>query len=340
MPSLSPESKVAYLPAGEMGTALAVKGRANSFHGTIWHHSKEAQRHFDTLHESRRLRGIKLDRIDGTHHIGEAIEGAQAVFIASRSEHFEEVIDAARPYIEDGALLVSATKGFVEVDGKFYTPTQIIAQQVSHARERTAFLAGPNFARQIAEGKLSGTTVVSYNLDTAEDVKTIIHNDDLFRVDIHQGDPVPAEAVSAYKNVVGLIMGFAQTLPEYGENTGALILQKGLAEAVTLCTVLGGDPKAVMELYGVGDYGLLMNSITSRNVRAGIAFGRGKKNLEELLHSDITIEGVRTVRAIRKLAREHGIYLPLALTVYRVLYTGRQPADAMDLVRSLLRRNP
>lgn len=333
MSALSIESKVAYLPAGEMATALAIKGRDNGYKGVLWNHSERAQRYFDRYHQSRRLRGIKLDGIAGKHGIEEALEGASAVFFASRSEDFAEVIETAKPHINENAILVSAIKGFVEVDGNIYTPSQIIEREIPNSKDRVAVLAGPNFARQMAEGKITGTTVVAHNLETAEHVKRIVHNDEVFRVDVYEDGLIPIEAITAFKNVVGLIMGFARTLPEYGENTGALILQKGLAEAAMLCEALGGDPKAIMELVGVGDYGLLMNSKTSRNVKAGIAFGRGRIDLEGLLNSDITIEGIKTVKAIRKLAREYKVSMPLALTVYRVLYTHRDSAYA---VRRLL----
>lgn len=333
---LSPESKIAYLPAGEMNTALAIKGRANGYRGTLWNYSERSQQHFEKHNESWRLQGIPLEGIEATHDMQEALNGAQVVFFAPRSENFETVIAGAKQYITEDTLLVTAIKGFVEVDGNFYTPSQVIEQEVPHARDRVAVLAGPNFARQVAEGKLSGTAVIAHDLQTAGQVKEIVHKDEVFRVDIYKGDPVPMEIVTAFKNVVGLIMGFAKTLPEYGENTGALILQKGLAEASLLCEALGGDSKAIMELYGVGDYGLLMNSTTSRNVRAGMAFGMRKIDLEGLLRSDLTIEGVRTVKAIRKIARDHEVYLPLAMTVYRVLYTGR---DSDYAVRRLLRRN-
>lgn len=331
----SPESRIAFLPAGEMNTALALKAQRNGHQVTLWFHSDEAYQHFQRTGENPRLEGIGLPRIKGTRDMKEALCGAQMVSYAPRARDFEAIIRKSAPFLEEDARLVSATKGFINRDGKYMSPSQVMLSEIENSRDKVAVLLGPNFARQIAEGKITGTTVAAYNQDTAKAVKKVFHND-LFWVDIYEGEsPVDVEVIGAFKNVVGLIMGFARTLPEYSENTGAFILQKGLIEASLLCKAMGGDPKAIMELCGVGDYGLLMNSTTSRNVEAGEDFGAGRRSLKQLMDPNITVEGIGTAKAARMLALEHRVFMPLTRAVYKVLFEGMDPAFA---VRRLLLR--
>ena len=47
-------------------------------------------------------------------------------------------------------------------------------------------------------------------------------------------------------------------------------------------------------------------------------------------------EGVRTTVAVREIAREHGIDMPITEAVYDILFDGKQPSDA---VRELMTRS-
>lgn len=336
---MSKESKVAFFPAGEMNTALALKADRNGHQATIWFHSEDSFQFFQRTQESPRLEGIKLTNIKGTTDKAEALADAEMVFLTPRSWDLRSLLREIKPFIREDAIIVTVTKGFDDLDGNYYTPSQVIRQEIPASENRIAVLSGPNFARQIAEGKITGTTVVSYQdgEKAAKRVSKVLHNG-LFWVDLYKGNPVDVEVIGAFKNVVGLVMGFARTIPEYSENTAAFILQKGLDEASRLCEAMGGNPKAIMQLCGVGDYGLLMNSTTSRNVQAGETFGRGETDLTELMdpNSKKTVEGVRTVKAIRALSKEYRVFMPLSRIVYKVLYEGMNPSYA---VRRLLLRN-
>lgn len=334
---MSVESKVAFLPAGAMNLALALKAHENGHQVSLWFHSPESADYFSRKHKSKKLPGIKFPKgIQITTNMEEALDGTRLVSFGMPSINVLEVIQAAKPYIAQDTLILSATKGFQEIDRKYYTPSQVIEEQIPDSHNRLAVLSGPNFARQIAKGKITGTMVAAYCPETAQQVKRVFHNGE-FQVDLNDDiSPFDAEVMGAFKNVVGLIMGFAKTLPKYGENTGAFILQKGLSEAAVLCKALGGNPQAVMELCGVGDYALLMNSNTSRNVWAGSQFGSGKMSAEDLRNSGTTIEGMDTVRAVRSLSQEHRIFMPLTRFVYRVFYESLDPAYA---VRRLLLRS-
>ena len=340
---MSAESKIAFLPAGGMNIALAIKAYENGYEPTLWFHSQQSYDNFRRNHRSKRLRGVKIPRnIRGTLDIAEALDGAGLVSFGPPSLHFREVVRAARPYLGEQTLLLSVTKGFDGQELIYRTPSQVIEEEIPNSRQRLSVMLGPNFAREIALGKITGTTVAAYNPEIGDLIKRTFHTG-VFWVDLNREvSPLDAEVVGAFKNVAGLVMGFSYSMPECGENARAFLLQKGLDEVAKLCDAIGGNSKAIMELCGIGDYGLLTNSLTSRNVKAGYDFGMGNITLEQLKHSDVesdtTVEGVRTTKAIRSLSQEDGVrvFMPLTRTVYKVLYEGMDPADA---IRRLLLRN-
>lgn len=334
---MSVESKpeVAVLPAGGMNVALAIKARGNGYEPVLWCHSEKSRRYILRRDESKDLRGVKLDGMNSTTDLQEALTGKKIVLFAPRSWNIRDLLQKAAPFVEKDAIVVCATKGFDEYKGEYFTPSQVIEQEIPDAKDRLAVLSGPNFAKQIALGKITGTTVAAYNPETAQEVRDIFHNG-RFWVDLYEGNPRDVEIVGAFKNVVGLVMGFARTLKEYDENTGAFILQKGLQEASVLCEAMGGTSRAKMELCGIGDYGLLVNSLTSRNVKAGYEFGKGKLTIEDLMNPDRTIEGVRTAKAMRELSLKYRAFMPLTRIVYKVLYEGMEPELG---IRQLLLRN-
>lgn len=326
---MSAEFDIAYLPAGAMNAALARKVNQGR---TFWFHTEASRRHFLGTREIKELPGVKFPFMNGTTDIREAVEGKNLLFIASRSWNLREVLRQAAPYIRKDAIIVCAAKGFDEYGGKYYAPSQVIEQEVVDSKKRLVALSGPNFASQIGAGVISGTVIAAHSRETAQLVQDIFNHKDKrdFIVKIYKGKPLDIEVVGAFKNVVGLVMGFARTLDRYGENTGAFILGEGLQEAALLCKAMKCDPKAIMELCGIGDYGLLMNSLTSRNVEAGNNFGTGEWSLDYLKDPDHTIEGVRAVKAVKNLAGKRFVLMPLAAYAYNILHEGMNPKIAVE----------
>lgn len=325
------ESNIAFLPAGALNTALAKKlGQ-----GTLWFHSDDSYNHFLGTNESPALAGIDLAGINGTNCLKESLMGKKVIFFSPRSRDLRTTLQDSTPYIEDNALMVFGTKGFDEYKGRFYTSSQVVEQVIPGSRNRVAFISGPNFAMQIAMGKITGTTVAAYRRETALRVREIFNHKEEkdFLVYLYKGDPMDVEVVGAFKNVVGLVMGFARSLDNYDENTGALILSRGLHEASLLCEAMGCNPKVIREVCGVGDFGLLMNSMSSRNVKAGYMFGNRDMTIDELKDPKHTIEGVWAVKAVKELAGKRLALMHLAAYAYEVIFEEMDPKVA---VRDLL----
>ena len=121
----------------------------------------------------------------------------------------------------------------------------------------------------------------------------------------------------------------------FGANTRAVLMTRGLAEVMRLSTSLGAQQETMMGLAGLGDFILTCTDNQSRNRRFGLAIGQGKTVEQAEIEVEQTVEGLRAARAIHDKAMQLELDLPIIEEVYRVLYEGKNPQDA---VRDLEKR--
>src|SRR5262245_55242704 len=128
-------TNVAVLGAGSWGTALA-KLLADKHNPTmIWSHRAELAALINERHENPRyLPGAELPlTMRATADFEEALRGAELVLVVLPSHALRGVIQKARPFIPEGALLCSATKG-IEND-TLSLMSDVLLEELGHAAE-------------------------------------------------------------------------------------------------------------------------------------------------------------------------------------------------------------
>jgi glycerol-3-phosphate dehydrogenase (NAD(P)+) len=121
----------------------------------------------------------------------------------------------------------------------------------------------------------------------------------------------------------------------FGLNTRATLITRALAEMTRLGVAMGGQVSTFAGLAGMGDLVATCLSDRSRNHRVGYGLGQGKTVDEIVDEMNMVAEGVKSTRGILALADSHGVEMPIAEQVGRVLYEG---AEAPDVIMSLMRR--
>ena len=84
-----------------------------------------------------------------------------------------------------------------------------------------------------------------------------------------------------------------------------------------------------MGLAGLGDIILTCTDNQSRNRRFGLLIGQGKSVMQAEIEVEHTVEGLRAAKAIHNKAIQLELDLPIIREVYRVLYEGKNPQDAV-----------
>ncbi|HYD04092.1 MAG TPA: NAD(P)H-dependent glycerol-3-phosphate dehydrogenase, partial [Reyranella sp.] len=120
-----------------------------------------------------------------------------------------------------------------------------------------------------------------------------------------------------------------------GINTRSALLTRSIAEMTRLGVALGGRPETFAGLTGLGDLVTTCTSPLSRNRTVGFELGRGRKLADVVSGMNQVAEGVKSCGPIYRLARSHGLEVPIIREVYKVIHEGRSPRAAF---RGLLRR--
>ena len=84
-----------------------------------------------------------------------------------------------------------------------------------------------------------------------------------------------------------------------------------------------------MGLAGLGDLVLTCTDDQSRNRRFGLALAAGKTTAEAQREIGQVVEGVLAARAVRNVAGNHQVEMPIAEQICRVIYEGLPPREAV-----------
>jgi glycerol-3-phosphate dehydrogenase (NAD(P)+) len=193
-------------------------------------------------------------------------------------------------------------------------------------------LSGPTFAREVGLGLPTAMTVASRDRDYAMEVAQRLSGAN-FRA-YASTDVIGVEVGGATKNVLAIGAGISDGLG-FGANTRVALITRGLAEMMRLGVALGASKDTFMGLTGLGDLVLTCTDDQSRNRRFGLALAAGKSAEDAQREIGQVVEGVLAARAVTLVAGRHGVEMPIADQICKVIYEGAPPRDA---VATLMRR--
>ena len=322
---------ISLLGAGAWGTALAI-AFGDKHEVTLWSREEDVAVDLKNSRENRKFfPGHKIpDSVLVTTDFSAAVASAALLVIATP-------IAGLRPTLERLKALAVTTpllwvcKGFEAETGKL--PHQVVGE-VLGGQHVCGALSGPSFAEEVAAGKPTAVALAANDPAFAREAARQLHTN---RLRIYANDDlIGVEVGGAVKNVLAIATGTCDGLG-LGLNSRAALMTRGLAEIARLGLALGGQRETFMGLAGMGDLVLTCTGDLSRNRRVGLALAENKslpQILEELGH---VAEGVYTAREVDRLARRHGVEMPICSAVAAVLDGGFSAVDAVEL---LMARDP
>src|SRR5580698_7566005 len=324
---------LAIIGAGSWGTALAIVLSPKFERVRLWVHEEDlAARMKDTRENDMYLMGFKLPPNVGIlTDLAEAVEGATVVMGVMPSHHARGLYTRMLPHLEDSMIFVSATKGIE--NGTLLRMSEVIAEVTR--MPKIAILSGPTFAREVARGEPAAVVVAASDLAVATEVQTAFSGPSL-RLYTNQ-DPIGVEVGAALKNVIAIGAGVCKGLG-LGNNTIAALITRGLAEISRLAVAMGGEPKTLAGLAGLGDLVLTCSGELSRNRHVGLELARGR-TIEDITGSmSMVAEGVETCAAAVGLGAKFGVDLPIIQQMHAVIHRGKSPQEALrDLMERTLK---
>ncbi|MFC9789416.1 NAD(P)H-dependent glycerol-3-phosphate dehydrogenase [Rhodococcus sp. NPDC127528] len=321
--------RVVVLGAGSWGTTVA----GLSAHNTptlLWSRSSAAAEEINTERRNSRYLG---DRelpagLRATDDVVEAAREADVLVVGVPSHAVRSTLSEISNEVRAWVPVLSLAKGLEP--GTRQRPTEVIAECLPG--HPVGLLAGPNIAKEIADGMAAAAVVATQDDRVATALQPLFASP-VFRV-YRNTDVLGCELGGVLKNIVAIASGMADGLG-VGDNTRAMVLARGLAEMTRLGEAMGADPRTFAGLTGVGDLIATCMSPASRNRRVGEALARGLTVDQAVAELGQVAEGVKTAPTVMELARDFDVEMPIAAEVEAVVAGRRTPADAYRGLRKV-----
>ena len=328
--------KAAVIGAGSWGSAFARYLGRHKIPVHLWVREEEILRDLVECRENRTfLPGFRFPPgVVFTSNLREAVLFGDVLFIAVPSQYCRAIYARVAPFLQDGQTVVSLTKG---LELKSLKRMSQVMEEVfrPHARPHLAVLSGPSFARDVAAGHPTALVVASRDFETARIIQHLISS---LTIRVYTSpDVIGVEIAGALKNVIAIAAGICDAL-DFGLNSRAALITRGLVEITKLGLSLGAAKNTFSGLAGIGDLVLTCTGELSRNHYVGHQLGRGKSLDQILSRMKMVAEGVHTTISARRLSRAQGVEMPITAQIYQVLYRNKPPRQALvELMSRALR---
>jgi glycerol-3-phosphate dehydrogenase (NAD(P)+) len=314
--------------AGSWGTTLGQHLAVKGYKVDLWVYEEDLCR---TIRETREntyyLPGFLLhENIVAHNELRHVVEGHDLVVMVVPSHVYRETARQMLPFLKPHAVIVSATKGIEngtllimsDIWKDILTSTDFI---------QVLALSGPSFAREVIRRIPTAIVVAGEDFELTRWVQRIFSTN-YFRV-YTSFDKTGVELAGALKNVIAIAAGISDGL-NFGHNTRAALITRGLAEMSRLGVKVGANVLTFSGLSGIGDLLLTCTGDLSRNRQVGLQLGQGRKIEEILGEMRMVAEGVKTAQSAHCLAQREHVDMPISEKVYQVLHEGKQPQTAVQ----------
>ncbi|NJM93591.1 MAG: NAD(P)-dependent glycerol-3-phosphate dehydrogenase [Cytophagales bacterium] len=277
---------------------------------------------------TRQNSGQKLHlNVEPTHDLEQVAQDCEMIFPVVPSANFRELMRRMAPYLRPYHILIHGTKGLdlspankkVQEISRAHisTMSEVILQETCVLR--VGCLAGPNLAKELADGQPAATVVASRYNEVIEEGISLLKND---RFQVYGStDLIGVELSGVLKNIIAIASGIISGIG-LGENFRGVLISRGMVEMIYIGRALGGNTEAFLGLAGIGDLVTTCSSQHSRNFTVGYRLAQGQ-SLEQISSSmEEVAEGVNTIKIIKNLSRKIGIRPPITEALYKVLFEG------------------
>jgi glycerol-3-phosphate dehydrogenase (NAD(P)+) len=319
--------RIAVIGAGSWGTALAAVAAGAGRTVSLWSRRTDVVESVNSAH----INPVYLSfaslppGIRATTDLNGAVRDAAIVVLAVPSHATRAVLERMRNYVSGEVIFVGAMKGLEIESGKRMSE---VAAEVfeEEPRPRYVCLSGPSFAKEVLAGHPTAIVAAGHSMEACKLIQQQLSFQNL-RI-YTNADLVGVELGGATKNVMAIASGMAAGLG-FGFNSIAALITRGLAEMTRLALTMGAKQETLMGLAGLGDLVLTCTGNLSRNRFVGEELGKGRKLSDICTELNEVAEGINTTRAVKRLAHEAQVDVPITSEVYDVLYDHKPPREAV-----------
>ncbi|MCD4777942.1 MAG: NAD(P)-dependent glycerol-3-phosphate dehydrogenase [Desulfobacterales bacterium] len=319
-------TNIGVVGAGSWGTAIANHLGLKGFKVDLWVFEKEVKDQIEKYRENKIfLPGFTLSsNIFPSNDLSSVASDKDLLIIVVPSHLMREMAGKITGLISKDTIIVSASKG---IENKTHlTMSGVLKEALPEiSDDKIAVISGPSFAKEVANKVPTLVTVASKDKNVSKYVQHVFSTE-FFRA-YTTDDLIGVELGGSVKNVIAIAAGIIDGL-DFGLNTRAALITRGLAEMRRLGLKLGASAHTFSGLAGIGDLILTCTGDLSRNYTVGKKIGEGNKLNEILSEMRMVAEGVKTAKSIYNLSRKIGVEMPICQEIYHILYNDVLPEEA------------
>lgn len=320
---------ITILGSGSWGSTIAWLLSKKQLNIKLWTPIKREYEYIKRTGLLPKPQNIRLTKnISITNNLKEAILDSELIIIVVPTSVFKDtVIKLKKLNIKKTTILLSATKGITPKEN--LRPSVILKKYLP--QNSICILSGPNIALDVLSGAPIISVIASKNLKVASKLQEIMSSEN-FRIYLND-DINGVEIAGALKNVIAIASGMSDGFG-FSISTRAALISRGLTEIAKIAIKEGANSKTLLGGAGIGDLIATCCSTKSRNYKVGYQLAKGKKLKTILDDLGQVAEGVDTVKSMINLAKKHKLEVPIASSVYDVLFKNAKPKVALKRLLS------
>lgn len=310
--------------AGSWGTALAHILAENFDSVLIWDINTDILNDIQHYGVNRLYHpDITLSsKIKPEYSLQNLVDICEIIIIAIPTQYIRQTLSGIK--VDGEKVFISASKG-IEIES-LKLVSDVLQESLNIEKSYIYALSGPSFAKEVIRGLPTALTLAG-EIEKGKKLQKLL-NVSTFRVYLSD-DIIGVEVGGAIKNVIAIACGISDGLG-MGNNARASLITRGLFEISKVVKVYGGNPQTVYGLSGLGDLVLTATGDLSRNRTFGVLIGKGFSIPDAEKEVKQIIEGKTTVEAVNRIRNNHNIQLPISEMVYKIIYQGLNPKDAVS----------
>lgn len=311
--------KIAILGGGTWATALAKIVLAREQHINWYMRRPEQIEDFLKIgHNPSYLTNVSfnLDRISFYSDINEVVKDSDTLILSVPSPFLKSHLEKLTVGIDD-KFIVSAIKGIIPPENLIVT--DYLSKYCNVSPDNIAIIGGPCHAEEIALERLTYPTIACTNVDRAKMLAQVLTN--RFVSPSISTDVSGIELAAVLKNVYAIASGICHGL-KYGDNLQAVLMTNMIEEMKSFVAAVNPQERNICCSAYLGDLLVTAYSSFSRNRTFGSMIGKGYSVKAAQVEMQMIAEGYYGTKCIREMNELYNVNIPIADTVFRILYEG------------------
>jgi len=331
----SGSTEITIVGSGSWATAMTMVLTANGHRVTWYIDRPEIYRHVRRYGRNPHyLATVEFDLrlINPSDNIRSAVNSSDVVILVTPAAYLKTALEGMEDNDLEGKTVCSGIKGIIPGDN--CVTGEYLIRRYLVPDENIVIITGPSHAEEVSTEKLTYLTFASRDSERASGVASLFSNR-WIRTLISE-DFIGTEYAAVMKNIYAIAAGIANGMA-YGDNFIAVLLANAAGEMSRFVNAISPLQREITESPYLGDLLVTGYSQFSRNRNLGFMIGKGYAVRNALLEMNQVAEGYFASSCIHEVNEKLKADIPIAETVYRILYTTANPVQEMKSLTKKLK---